>query len=121
MNRDEAVADARQHGVTIQRLGGTLYDDFSAWSERQWLQWSGERVQEHCSEDAANARKRARGRRCVSCGLVAMLRARQQRSEAAGDAQRTRRQRPLDREGAARTAQRTPARRRKREDANDDR
>ena len=48
--RDEAVADARHHGVTIQRLGDTLYDDFSAWCERQWLQRSGERVSKHCSE-----------------------------------------------------------------------
>ena len=59
---DEAVADARHHGVTIQRLGGTLYDDFSPWSERQWLQWSGERVSKHCGEDAANALQARRGR-----------------------------------------------------------
>ena len=67
-DRDLAVADARQHGVTIQRLGGSLYDDFSAWSERQWLQWSGERVSKHCSEDAANACKRARGEPARAAG-----------------------------------------------------
>ena len=73
-NRDEAVADARHHGVPIQRLGDTLYDDFSAWSERQWLQWSGERVSKHCGEDAANACKRARGEP-ASCRSLAVLRA----------------------------------------------
>ena len=88
--RDEAVADARHHGVTIQRLGDTLYDDCSAWSERQWLQWSGERVSKHCGEDAANALQARRGRFAESCHALAVLRARQQRSAAAGDAHRGR-------------------------------
>ena len=67
-DREEAVADVRHHGVTIQRLGGSLYDDFSPWSERQRLQWSGERASKHCSEAAANACKRDRGEPARAAG-----------------------------------------------------
>ena len=42
--RDEAVADARHHGVTIQRLGGTLYDDSSALERRLLQSGSSERM-----------------------------------------------------------------------------